>query len=66
MGYNIQHSISGTEGDFDYLVSAAFGGNGGFFDAQGDRIPPDPNAQGGIADTETINILGKVGTNFGE
>ncbi|PIG90918.1 TonB-dependent receptor [Gloeocapsopsis sp. IPPAS B-1203] len=66
VGYNLQHSISGTEGDFDYLVSAAFGGNGGFFDAQGDRIPPDPNAQGGIADTETINILGKVGTNFGE
>jgi hypothetical protein len=38
----------------------------GFFDAEGDRIPPDPLAQGGLADMTTVNLLGKLGLRFGE
>ncbi len=65
-GYNLRHSISGTDNNFDYTISAALAGSGGFFDADGDRIPPDPNGQGGLSDTDTFNILGKVGVNIGE
>lgn len=38
-GYNLQHSISGTENQFDYIASFSIATTGGFFDAQGDRIP---------------------------
>lgn len=65
-GYNLRHSISGTDNNFDYTISAALAGVGGFFDADGDRIAPDPNGQGGLSDTDTFNILGKVGVNIGE
>lgn len=61
LGYFAQQSVSGNEGPIDYLVSATFSGTGGFFDAGGNRIPPDPNGQGGIADTNSMNFLGKVG-----
>lgn len=64
VGYFVGQTVSGNEGNVDYVLSAAFSGNGGFFDAQGDRIPPDPNAQGGIADTDNINILAKFGVQF--
>jgi iron complex outermembrane receptor protein len=32
-----------------------------FFDADGDRIPPDPNGQGGIADAREYDVLAKFG-----
>ncbi len=66
LGYNLRQSVSGTENNFDYTISAAFTGIGGFFDADGDRIPPDPNGQGGLSDTDSFNILGKVGVNIAE
>ncbi len=66
LGYNLRQSVSGTENNFDYTISAAFTGIGGFFDAEGDRIPPDSNGQGGLSDTDTFNILGKLGVNIGE
>ena len=66
LGYNLRQSVSGTENNFDYTISAALAGVGGFFDAEGDRIPPDPNGQGGLSDTDTFNILGKVGVNISE
>ncbi|SET20449.1 iron complex outermembrane recepter protein [Nitrosomonas marina] len=59
------HRISGTRENMDYLVSGTYGERGQFFDASGDRIPPDPiGVQGGIADTNNFNILGKLGFNF--
>lgn len=61
LGYFAQQTVSGNEGQIDYLVSATFSGTGGFFDAGGNRIPPDPNGQGGLADTDSMNFLGKVG-----
>jgi len=66
LGYNLRQLVSGTENNLDYTISAAFTGIGGFFDADGDRIPPDPNGQGGLSDTDTFNILGKVGVNISE
>ncbi len=60
-GNNIQHIISGTQDNFDFAVSAALTNTAGFFDAEGDRIPPDPNAQGGFSDATTINLFGKFG-----
>lgn len=65
-GYNAQHIISGTQDNFDFSVSAAFTNTGGFFDASGDRIPPDPNGQGGFSDSKTVNLFGKFGVNLDE
>ncbi len=59
------HRISGTRENVDYLVSGTYGERGQFFDSKGDRIAPDPiGVQGGLADTDTFNILGKLGYNF--
>ncbi|XHX79887.1 MAG: TonB-dependent receptor plug domain-containing protein [Stenomitos frigidus ULC029] len=63
-GYRLQQSFSGTQGKFDYYIGAGLAKTGGLFDAQGDRIPPDPNGQGGIADTTQYNVLAKAGFNF--
>jgi len=66
LGGNIQQLISGQEGDFDYTISASFDHRGAFFDAEGDRIPPDPNSQGGISDSNAYNVLGKLGVDLDE
>ncbi|BAB72355.1 hypothetical protein NIES23_41800 [Trichormus variabilis NIES-23] len=58
---NLQHFISAKQGNFDFTFNFAVAKNGGFFDAQGDRIPSDPNAQGGFADASSINLFGKFG-----
>jgi len=63
-GNHIQHIISGTQDNFDFAVSAALTNTAGFFDAEGDRIPPDPNAQGGFSDATTINLFSKFGWNI--
>ncbi|WP_425450111.1 TonB-dependent receptor [Virgifigura deserti] len=60
--WNTTHSLSGRQGQIDYLISGAFVDRQSFFDADGDRIPPDPlGVQGGLADTEEWNLLGKLG-----
>ncbi|URD53272.1 TonB-dependent receptor [Chroococcidiopsis sp. CCNUC1] len=66
LGYNLQHAISGTEDNLDFAVSGSLTTTGGFFDAEGDRIPPDPNAQGGFSDAETLNFFSKLGVNLDE
>lgn len=59
------HRISGTRDNVDYLLSGTYGQSGGFFDSGGHRIAPDPiGVQGGLADTNNYNILGKLGYNF--
>ncbi len=65
-GYSFQHSVSGTEDKFDYVVDFSISKTGGFFDADGDRIPPDPLGQGGLADLRSINLFGKLGYNIDE
>ena len=63
---NIAQGVSGRTGDVDYLLNASVGRTQGFFDAEGDRIPPDPQGQGGLADMTTVNLLGKFGINLGD
>ncbi|MEW6732319.1 MAG: TonB-dependent receptor [Acidobacteriota bacterium] len=61
LGGTIYQTITGKRKSIDYVIGASFDRTGGFFDADGDRIPPDPQGQGGLADTNTFNILGKFG-----
>ncbi len=53
--------VEGGEGKIDYTFSASAEQTGGFFDGEGDRIPPDPNGQGGLADSDAYNLFGKLG-----
>lgn len=55
-------NASGRTGRLDYALSGSFLQRGGRFDADGDRIPADPvGAQGGIADSDTSNLMLKLG-----
>ncbi|MFE1744003.1 TonB-dependent receptor domain-containing protein [Coleofasciculus sp. H7-2] len=56
-GYNLQHSISGKEGQFDYTASFSIATTGAFYDAEGDRIA---NFAGG-EDSLILNGLLKLG-----
>ncbi|HWO40580.1 MAG TPA: TonB-dependent receptor, partial [Candidatus Eisenbacteria bacterium] len=64
-GGNILQAASGQLGFLDYSLTGSFNHTGGFFDARGDRIPPDPHGQGGLADSNAFNLFGKFGSNFG-
>jgi iron complex outermembrane recepter protein len=66
LGGNINHSISGKRDDLSYLFSAAIQKNGGWFDAEGDRIVPNPHRDGGLSDTKQYNIFGKLGFDIDE
>jgi iron complex outermembrane receptor protein len=66
IGFDTQYSLSGSSGKLDYVLSGSFASTGAFFDADGDRIPPDPQGQGGVSETDTFNILGKIGVDFDE
>jgi iron complex outermembrane recepter protein len=57
----VRQTVTGKRGIFDFLVNGSFDRTGGFYDAEGDRIPPDPHGQGGLADTNVYNVLGKFG-----
>ncbi len=61
----VQQQVSGRDGAVDYLVSLTGGRTQGFFDADGDRIPPEPS-QGDLSDTGTLDLLGKAGYAFGD
>lgn len=57
----VRQTVTGKRGAFDFLLNGSFDRTGGFFDAEGDRIPSDPHGQGGLADTNIYNFLGKIG-----
>lgn len=59
--YGLSQSVTGSEGKLDYFVKGSFESKEAFFDADGDRIPPDPNGQGGIADAQDYDLLAKLG-----
>ncbi|MBY8824220.1 TonB-dependent receptor [Sphingomonas colocasiae] len=61
----ILQSGSGAIGDFDITFAGSYERVNGQFDAEGDRLPPDPQNFGGIADSDIWNFFGKVGYNFG-
>ena len=60
-GGSVRQTVSGRRGRVEYLAGASFDHVGSFFDAQGDRIPPDPHRQGGPADTTAGSLFGKMG-----
>lgn len=66
LGANVKHTISGKSDRVSYLLGAAIQKEGGWFDAEGDRIPPNPNRDGGLSDTDQYNIFGKLGLDIDE
>lgn len=65
--WDTAHRLSGRVNQVDYLLSGNFVQRHSYFDAEGDRIAPDPYAsQGGLADSNEYNVLGKLGLNFDE
>jgi iron complex outermembrane recepter protein len=59
-GNYLEYSLSGRQGNTDFLAVLSRKQTGGFFDAQGDRIPQFAPT----ADTETLNLLAKVGVDL--
>lgn len=56
----LRQDVSGSVGRVAYRVNGALERTTGFFDAEGDRLPPDPHGQGGPADSRSWNVLGSV------
>lgn len=65
LGPRVVQRVSGTRGAIDFLASGSFSRTGALFDAEGDRIPPDPTGQGGFAETNGFDLFGKAGYAFG-
>ena len=66
LDYETEHRVSGTNGNWDYVLSGSYVERGGRFDSEGDRIPPNGpgGTQGGLADTSEYNLLAKTGYSF--
>ncbi|MEM9044209.1 MAG: TonB-dependent receptor [Pseudomonadota bacterium] len=63
--YEAAAELSGRTGAIDYVGGGSFVSRGAGFDADGLRIPADPTGgQGGIWDSDSINVFGKLGFNF--
>lgn len=61
------HGAYGEVGNIDYLLNATAAERNSFYDAEGDRIPPEPfSTQGGLADTQEWNVLTKAGYDFND
>lgn len=65
-GVNLKNTLSGKSDQVSYLLGAAIQKNGGWFDADGDRIAPNPHRDGGLSDTDQYNIFGKLGFDIDE
>lgn len=59
--YNVEQGVSGRLDRFSFVATGSYEQYSSLFDADGDRIAPDPNRQGGIADNEIYNLYGKLG-----
>jgi iron complex outermembrane receptor protein len=64
--YNIEQGISGRADRFSFVATGSYEQYSSLFDADGDRIAPDPNRQGGIADNGIYNLFGKLGYDLTE
>ncbi|MEQ9557400.1 MAG: TonB-dependent receptor [Rhodospirillales bacterium] len=60
LGGRLEQRASGKRGGVDYVLSFSGEQAQGFYDADGDRIAPEPS-QGDLADTGTYDVLAKVG-----
>lgn len=64
LNYTVQQAGSGRSGPVSFVFSGFYENYGSFYDANGNLIPPDPQGQGGIADSDSYNIFSKVGFDF--
>ncbi len=60
-GIRVAQSATGKRGILDYSVGGSLDRIGGYYDADGDRIPSDPNGQGGLNDTDAYDGFVKLG-----
>ncbi|OMH33824.1 TonB-dependent receptor [Motiliproteus sp. MSK22-1] len=58
-GYRVEQQLGGGNENFDYGVNLAWESQGAFFDADGDRIAPEPS-QGDLSDTDSLSLAGKL------
>lgn len=63
LGYRIYQGLFGASGGFDYAVNLAYEKTGANFDANGDRIAPEPS-QGDMFDANIWNLHAKLGFDF--
>jgi iron complex outermembrane receptor protein len=63
---NVALSGSGAVGGLDVSFAGSYERVNGQFDADGLRLPPDPQNFGGIADSNIYNFFAKLGYNFGD
>jgi len=61
-----QQAVAGRHGNVDFIADAYFRQTGSYFDSDGDRIRPSPQGQGGMADSDVINLFGKFGYEVGD
>ncbi len=61
-----QQAVSGRRGNVDFIADVYVQETNSFFDADGDRIRPSPQGQGGIADSSIVNLFGKLGYTRGD
>lgn len=59
-------AVSGRQGNVDFIADAYVQQTNSFFDADGDRIRPSPQGQGGVADSSIVNLFGKLGHTWGD
>lgn len=60
LNWSLDQTVTGRSGSIGYIFSGYYEQYNSLFDASGDRIPPNPQNQGGIADTDAYNLYGKV------
>lgn len=65
VGPRLVQRVTGARGALDFVASGAIARTGALFDAEGDRVPPDPTGQGGFSETNSYDLFGKVGYAFG-
>lgn len=58
-------SATGALGPLDINLNGTYERVNGVYDANGQRLPPDPQLFGGIADSDIYNGFAKVGYSFG-
>jgi iron complex outermembrane receptor protein len=61
LNWSIDQDAAGRVGDFSYVATGYYEQYSSLFGADGGRIPPDPQSQGGIADTKTYDVFAKFG-----
>jgi iron complex outermembrane receptor protein len=61
LGGRLALDIGREQGGFDWLLTGSFEKTQGEFDAHGDRIPPDPQVQGGLADSDIYDVFLRLG-----